>query len=198
MTEFNPDLHVPVTKEQMAILQRGMTVMNKLWSDPKDGLAFKRKVKELIPDWQIPEVDVVDQAAGPLREELTGLKKQIEDLVGTITTERKTASEKAEETSLQGRLDAARREYQLTDEGMDKVLARMKETNNPDPSSAAAWVTDHMPKAKPTPAGGFGPRGLNLFGSANQDDSWAELHRNPDAWFDSEVNKILGEFEQAA
>lgn len=192
--EFDPDRHVPVTKEQFAILQRGMGVLNKMWTDPKDGLTFKRKVKSLEPTWAIPEVDVVDQAAAPFRAEIDTLKKSVTDLVDTITTERQTAAERREETTLQERLTAARKEYQLTDEGMDKVIARMKETGNPDPSSAAAWVTDHMPKAKPTSgSSSFGPSAANLFGVKTQDDHWKDLHTDPDGWFDREVEAVLND-----
>lgn len=192
--EFDPDRHVAITKEQAAIYQRGMGVLNKMWTDPKDGLEFKRKVKKVEPTWAIPEVDVVEQAAAPFRAEIDTLKKSVTDLVDTIQGERKTAAEKAEERSLQERLDAAQREYRLTPEGMDKVVAHMKETGNPDPSSAAAWVTDHMPKAKPTSgSSNFGPTAMNLFGVKTQDESWKDLHTDPDGWFDREVESILND-----
>lgn len=192
--EFDPDRHVALTKEQAAIYQRGMGVLNKMWQDPKDGLAFKRKVKSIEPTWAIPEVDVVDQAAAPFRAEIDSLKKDVTDLVDTIKGERKTAAEQREETSLKQSLTDAQREYRLSDETMEKVVERMKATGNPDPHSAAAWVTDHLPKAKPTGgSSNFGPSALNLFGVKTQDESWKDLHTDPEGWFDREVESILND-----
>lgn len=197
--EFDPERHVAVTKDQLAVLQRGMGVLNKLWQDPKDGLAFKRKVKQVEPTWAIPEVDIVDQAAGPLREEITGLRKTVEDLVGTITTERQTAAEKADEADMTARLDQARKDYRLTDEGMEKVVAYMKEHRVADPLAAAARITDLMPKTAPTGgSSSYGPQALNLFGSKTEDANWADLHKDPEGWFDREVANVMREFENAA
>jgi len=186
-------------ESEIALGQRARGLLDKLWSDPKEGMAFKRKAKAIMPELRIPDVEAIDSVAPVIEARIGDVDTKLNKLIERLDTNDKKTREKNEEADFEAACAAARKEYQLTDDGWAKVIERMKATNNPDPAAAAAWVTDHMPRPKPIGgSSGFGPQKLNLFGSGRVDEDWKELHQDPDAWFDKTVSGILDEFNQAA
>jgi hypothetical protein len=157
-------------------------------------LNFKRKVKELVPDARIPELDMIDTTVKPFEEKLAKQAKDNEALTARLDAIEKSKKDGDEESALVKSLDSARKKFHLTDEGFDKAITRMKEMNNPDAEAAAAWVASQEKKAKPVGSSSFAPSALNLFGSNKVDDTLADLHRDPIAWQDATIQTMLDEF----
>lgn len=185
---------VEISEAEDALRKKYEHLYNRLWNDPKEGLNFKRKVKELVPDAQIPELDMIDTTVRPFEEKLAKQAKDNEALVARLDAIEKAKKDGDDESALVKSLDSARKKFSLTDEGFDKAITRMKEMNNPDAEAAAAWVASQEKKAKPVGSSSFAPAALNLYGSNKVDDTLADLHRDPVAWQDSTIQTMLDEF----
>ena len=172
--------------------ERALALVNNLWNDEDLGLKLQEKAKA-----QFPEIRTSAEAYAPLKAQfeaqIAAQKKQLDEMREERAAERKAAEEKAAEMqkkSFEQQINAARDSYNLTDEGFDKMVARMKETGNyTDPDAAAAWVASKTP---PAPVSGptFGPQDLNFFGSSKQDEKMAALHRDPQRYMDMELTEF--------
>lgn len=183
-----------ISDAQLELANKYQSLYNKLWNDPKEGLAFKRKVKELVPEAQIPELDMIDTTVKPFEEKMAKQAEENKALKDRLDNIEKRSKDEKEESDLVKSLDSARKKFHLTDEGFDKAVARMKEMNNPDAEAAAAWVASQEKKARPVGSSSFAPSALNLYGSNKVDESMADLHRDPIAWQDATIQTMLDEF----
>ncbi len=89
-------------------------------------------------------------------------------------------------------LDAARNKYNLTSDGFDKMVERMKTTGNyADAEASAAWVAQQTPPTKaPTP--GWAPKSMNLFGTKDgRDEKFKLLHEDPMGFMDAELQEFV-------
>lgn len=186
-----------ISDAELALAKKYEGLYNKLWNDPKEGLNFKRKVKELVPDAQIPELDMIDVTVKPFEEKLAKQEESNKVLLARLDAIEKAKKDGDEESALVKSLDSARKKFHLTDEGFDKAVARMKQMNNPDAESAAAWVASQEKKARPVGSSSFAPAALDLYGSNKVNDDWASLHKDPVAWQDSQIQIMLDEFAEA-
>ena len=175
---------------------RAQQLVESLWLDGKHGPALHAKAKELFPDVRTPS-DSTALLAAQMEEKFSSQSKaqaeELEKLRAEREAEKKDAAERAAEAqkvSFEQQISAARDAYNLTDEGFDKMVARMKETGNyTDPESAAAWVASKTPPAAVSgPA--FGPQDLNLFGSSKQDEKFKQLHEDPQRYMDMELTEF--------
>lgn len=192
---------VEIGREELALLKQTANVANTLWNDSKYGMVMKEAVKEKFPTATIPEVDVIrtarvaEQKAAEIAE---GAVKKIDERISAFekTWNARDESAKAakEEAEFSQEVEATKRKYNLTSEGMQKVFDRMKERNNPDVESAAAWVTDHESKPSPVPGNNYTPQSLNLYGSADGDKEWAELNANPLKYGDKVLSEMANDF----
>lgn len=182
---------VEITKAQEKQYKDALQLLEGIWADKDDGLAFKRMIKKKNPNARIPELDIAEPMLEPVKAELAAAEKRHAALLERIDAKEKAEREAKEEGDLRAQLAAAQKEYRLTDEGMDLVKKRMKETGNPDPSAAAAWITDHAPKSGPVAGSSFSPSEMNLFGSREKDDAWADLHKDPVRWADKEAASMI-------
>lgn len=187
-----------ISDAELAVKNRAVALLDKLWNDPKEGMSFKRKVKELVPDVKIPELDIVEGATAPLMAEIEEQKKANKTLSDRLDNWEKTQKDGKEEVELQSQLDSIKKAYGFTIDGMQKVIDRMKEKNNPDAESAAAWVASQERKTKPVTDSALMPAALNLYGSNSEDESWADLNKDPIKWADREMVKMINEFNEAA
>ena len=183
-----------ISDAQLELANKYQSLYNKLWNDPKEGLAFKRKVKELVPEAQIPELDMIDTTVKPFEEKMAKQAEENKAFKDRLDNIEKRSKDEKEESDLVKSLDSARKKFHLTDEGFDKAVARMKEMNNPDAEAAAAWVASQEKKARPVGSSSFAPSALNLYGSNKVDESMADLHRDPIAWQDATIQTMLDEF----
>jgi hypothetical protein len=163
-------------------------------------MALKRMVKAKLPDARIPELDIAEPMLAPVRAELEEQKKANKTLADRLDAREQAEKDAREDADLTSSLAAAKKEYRLTDDGMAKVIKRMKDTNNPDPAAAAAWVTDHEPKPSPVASSSFSPSDINLFGAGrkSEDEDIQSLHADPIRWFDKKAAEVLDEIGNAA
>ena len=184
----NPET-VTLTKAQFAVLERANKLVEAEWGNS----AFRKKAKELFPDIKLPD-DTIEPVVAPLRAELDEVKSANKALLERIEKKEKEEGDKAAQTSLEQALDNARKKYSLTDEGFDKMVARMKEKGNfTDAESAAAWVASENPPPKPAGGPSWSPQALDLYGSKTANDDYKLLHTDTDAFFDQTVQQILSE-----
>ncbi len=185
-----------ISDAELAVQRRAVALLDKMITDPKDGLSMKRKIKELVPDAKFPELDIIDTTTAPLIAALDEQKKTSKTLADRLDSWEKSQKDSREEGELQSQLDHIRKQYSFTTEGMQKVIDRMKEKNNPDADSAAAWVAAQERKARPVTDSALLPQALNLYGSNSEDESWKELNKDPIKWADNELVKMINEFAE--
>ena len=168
--------------------ERMKAAFTALWNDGELGPAVQAFTKKLIPDAKT-DADVIDPHLAPLRQENKKLAEKLERIEADRAEERKAADEARTKHSLESMLEAARKNYALTEEGFDKMVARMKETGNfSDADAAAAWVASKAPPANvkgPT----FGPRRMNLFGVGKHDEQMKSLHGDPVQFIDDQLEE---------
>ena len=185
-----------ISDAELATKNRAVALLDRMWNDPKEGLAFKKKVKELVPDANIPELSIIDSATAPFAKLLESEKAARESLEARLNAFETSRQNTAEEKALRKELDQVKKQYSFTDEGMEKVIGRMREKSNPDAEAAAAWVAAQERKVHTSSA--LMPSALNLYGAKTQDGDWAELNKDPNGWADKEMLKIMNEFADAA
>jgi len=195
--------YVEIPRSKLELLEGVSKLNNELWNDSQYGMQIKEIVKAKYPNANIPEVDMVRETRKAESEILSKVEQERVALEARMAaweakqTERdeKDAQTRAEK-EFAAEVEAGRKKYALTQEGIDKVFARMKEKNNPDFESAAAWVTDHQAAAAPVEHSGYGPQSMNAFGSTAEDKDWELLNRNPwDMKFaDKEIRQITQDF----
>lgn len=174
-------------------LARARDLVNKIWTDGDLGPKVRAKAKEMFPDISIPEEQVAP-AIAPLAEENKKLREQFEALAKRIEDKDKADSDKQAQLSMEQALEKARKKYSLTDEGFEKMVARMREKGNfSDAESAAAWVASETPPPKPASGPSWAPQDLNLYGSKTANDDYKLLHTDTSAFFDKTVADILNE-----
>lgn len=185
-----------ISDADLAVKNRAVALLDKMWNDPKEGMSFKKRVKELVPDAKIPELDIVDSATAPLVAALEEQKKTSKTLADRLDNWEQNQKNSKEEGELQTQLDHIQKQYGFTVDGMQKVVDRMKAKNNPDAESAAAWVASQERKAAPVSNSALMPTALNLYGSNSEDESWAALNKDPVKWADQEMVKMINEFAE--
>jgi hypothetical protein len=187
-----------ISDTELAVKNRAVALLDRMWNDPKEGMSFKKRVKELIPDAKIPELDIVEGATAPILASLEEQKKASKALADRLDNWEQSQKDTKEENALQARLDRAKKQYSFTPDGMLKLIERMKSENSADVEATAAWVASQEKKAKPITDSALMPSALNLFGSNSEDDTWAELNKDPVKWADRELVKMINEFAEEA
>jgi hypothetical protein len=168
---------------------RAEELLNALWSDGEIGAKVRQAAKSKFPDAKIVD-DVVAPFVAPLMEQNKKLQERLDKFETDRTAERAEAEERTAQANLEQRLDVARRNFSLTDDGFDRMVARMKDTGNyADADAAAAWVASKTPPVAPK-GPSWSPQDIDLFGSKNKDEAKEKLHRDPVGYQDD----VLGEF----
>jgi len=169
---------------------RALAALERLWNDGDVGPALQKKIKEIYPDAKTND-DVFGPVVAPLKAENEKLTKRLEKFEEERAAEKKAAEESSMKRTLEESLASARKAYNLTDEGFDKMVARMKETGNyVDAESAAAWVASKTPPA-PVAGPSWKPQAMNLFGSKKYDEAMADLHRDPAEYMDNQLAEFV-------
>src|ERR1700733_10386092 len=179
---------VEISKSRLALLEGVSKLNNDLWNDPTIGPKVKELVKDKYPQANIPEVDALRTARKSETDILAKVEATKKETFDRLDAFEKAQKEKEEKDSnakaereFASEMDATKKKYQLTDEGMEKVIARMRAKNSPDVEAAAAWVTDHEPKQAPISGSGGHDASFNPFGSkdSSTDKAWEILNKNP-------------------
>ena len=128
---------------------RAQELLEQLWLDGDIGEKIRKAAKAKFPDAKILD-DTVAPFVAPLKAENAALKERLDKMEADRAAEREAAEKHSAQTNLESALARARQDYNLTDEGFDKMVARMKETGNyADADAAAAWVASKTPPAAP-------------------------------------------------
>lgn len=192
---------VEVPAQRLALLEKVEKLANGLFNDPKHGMAVKSAFKEKYPDAVLPEVDAFNAARAVKEEVVSAVDDRIKGLSDTMNkfmeeqkAERTKATEERETKNFGRAIKDAQRKYHLTDEGMQAAFERMKEQNNPDVESAAAWVASNVSKAEPVMGSNYTP--VNPFGINEPEPHYEMLNKNPfDGRFaEAEIAKINADF----
>jgi|SRR5579863_2145664 len=183
------DTPQPATQAQI----RAKELLDKIWGDPDIGAKVRAAAKATFPDITLPDEQVAPVIA-PIRAELDELRAANKKLVEDAEKRAKDEADKAAASSFEKKLADARAKFNLTDEGVAKVLARMKETGNfTDVESTAALIVSQMPAPKPTTGPSWLPQSMNLFGSQEHDEKFEKLHRNPLGYMDDELRAFVAD-----
>ena len=178
------------TKAQL----RAEELLASLWNDGEVGEKVRKAAKAKFPDASIVD-DVVEPFVAPLKAENEALKKRLDAMEASRADERKAWDEHNVKTTIEQAVEKARRDYNLTDEGLDKAVARVKEMGAQGDigvavDAAAAWVASKTP-APAAPGPTWRGQDLDLFGSKNKDDALVKLHRDPVGFQDDQIEEFL-------
>lgn len=171
--------------------QRALDLIQDLWNDKVVGPALHRKAKEKYPSIRLPEeqfAPFLEPLTAKL-DELSAKLKERDEEISKRDKEREDRAQKRQNDQFASSLDDAVKKFNLTDDGRKAMIERMQETKAYDPYAAAAYIVSQAPPAIAGPV--FGPQALNFAGSAEVAEDRKLLHRDPAAYFDSEVRKML-------
>lgn len=166
--------------------QRSRELIDALWNDATVGPAIRKAAKAKYPDVTLPD-DSFEPIVAPLRQQVEELQKTLKEEREQRAKDTAAADEARSKRTIEDALTSARKSYNLTDEGFDKMVARMKETGNyTDADAAAAWVISKEPPPR-QPGPTFGPNRLDV-ARYHDDDARKLLLKDNEAFLDNELN----------
>ena len=184
---------------EQAVAAKSVEVLAKLLKHPKIAGQVKRAIREVEPNANFPELDAEDQFVEPVRKEVEGVRGEVKGLADRLDKMIQAAEDRDAEGALASDFQSVQKKYGFTEDGLRKVMERMREKNNPDVESAAAFVNESIPRAKPATATGTNhlPESFNLktmFGGGDDASEKATAaSKDPWAFFDAEVRDILND-----
>lgn len=185
------------TPYEEAVKEKSVLLLDRLLKNPKLAPSLKRAIKEIEPAANFPELEVEDQLVAPMRQDVDGVRKQVEGIGERLDKFLKGIEDRDAENALAGELSSVQGKYHLTEDGLRKVMERMRDKNNPDAESAAAWVVEQIPRGRPATATGTDhlPQNFDLKrmfdGQSDAGDRAAAVSKDPWAYFDNEVRSII-------
>jgi len=180
-----------MTPEQTA-LYRSKELIDALWNDGEVGKKIQAAAKAKWNDVKTTE-DMISPIVEPHLVKLRAMEEKYERILEERLEEKRASEDERVKVKLEQQLEKARRDYNLTEEGFNQMIDRMKSTGNySDAEAAAAYVASKAPPAKvagPT----WAPQDLDLFGSKNRNDALVELHRDPMGYMDSQLTEFVAD-----
>ena len=180
-----------MTPEQTA-LYRSKELIDALWNDGEVGKKIQAAAKAKWNDVKTTE-DMISPIVEPHLVKLRAMEEKYERILEERLEEKRANEDERVKVKLEEQLEKARRDYNLTEEGFNQMIDRMKSTGNySDAEAAAAYVASKAPPAKvagPT----WAPQDLDLFGSKNRNDALVELHRDPMGYMDSQLSEFVSD-----
>ena len=140
---------VTLTAEQYKILKGAYDLQNSLYSHKDKAMDYKKLVKEA--GYSVPELDTIEKVTKPYDEKLTAYDKKFKELEEKLAKKEADELDAKELSKLERDIEKYRKEFgSITDDGVKKVIARLKETNSSDVEAAFAWMVSKEPKPQPT------------------------------------------------
>jgi|SRR5262245_2812405 len=143
-----------------------------IYNNPKLSKQAKRLIKEQYPDMEIPDLDIEDR----LEQRLDAEKKE------RLDAEQKRDDE-AREKHFKELRAKTQKDYGFTDEGMADLEKFMLEKNIGDYEVAASYRASKEPK----PSEANADDGRDHFWNHAQQDGFAEISKDPEAWGRKEI-----------
>jgi hypothetical protein len=199
--------HVTVPRETAELWQRSVALIDRMLGDPAVAPQAEDLIKRVNPNAVFPArasrealMAPVNEAVEKVRADTDARVKAAEESAAAIQARldarearEAEAAAAAETNALQTRLTEIQSRRGFSEETMQKVLARMREQNNPDVDAAAAWVAEGIPKPLPASGYDFLPSQVDVYGgitdSANK--AWDGLRENPSGWQTQELRNIV-------
>ena len=122
--------------EQIA-LQRSKELIDALWNDSEVGQKIQATAKAKWNDIKTTE-DILNPIVQPHVEKMQQLEKKYEELLKEREEEKRASDDEKARRKLEDQLEDARRKYNLTEEGFNQMVERMKSTGNYSDAEAAA------------------------------------------------------------
>jgi hypothetical protein len=174
--------------------RRSAALLEQMLGDPRTAERAEDLVKTLNPTAVFPLRERREALMAPLMTELEKERARVAAL-----EEKWKAREEAEaareakqaEAALLARMENVKKQRGLSDDMMERVMQRMRDNNNPDVESAAAFVADSLPKPPPAAGYDYMPDTLDPYGTHSGDEKWAALRKDPKDWQTNEVKSIL-------
>jgi len=170
---------------------RADALIRELTADAEVGSKVRAKVKEKYPDVAFPE-DRIDPVANALKEELEAERAARKALADEVAADKAARDEAQRAAAFRSQLEAARDKYRLTPEGYEMAIKRMTDEKSYDAEAAAAWAAMQNPVTK-DPKQYLGPQAANFYGATDQDEAWADLHKNPERFVDKELSRFVSD-----
>lgn len=169
---------------------RAEQLVGKLLADSTVSAKVREQAKALFADDppNFPE-DRLEPMTAALREQMEAQKAELDAMREERAADKKAAEDAAAKTNLDNALAAAKEKYGLTSEGFEKMVERMRETQNfTDAEAAAAWVAQANPPVK-APKNTYGSGSINIFEGGGEDEA-KQLLTNPESFLDAQLNKF--------
>lgn len=168
---------------ELDTLRKAKGLLDELLRSPKTKRAVERQVKTLHP-----ETVISDDFEEPLRDEIKGIGKKLDDF---LSAQRSAA----DDARLDSAFDQLRRDGGFTDEGIEKLKTMMVERKIPNPLDAAKVWNVENPPPKPMQPSLMGGTSWG-FGSPQTEPNTKLLFEDEDAFADQEAQRFFQ--EQAA
>ena len=198
MADEPKDGMVQISQADLTVMQNAYNTLNAMWTNKDHATDFKRLLKKVKPDTNIPELDITDRYVKPLEEKLTALETENQKTRKELEDDRKARKDEKDLSDVYGKIDVVVKKRGLTDEGRAGMIKVMQDRQIADPEAAALIYLDGLPKTKVTKAGGVLPSAMNMFGVDDDKDSEFEAFwKNPVKAQDKVIAQILNEAEAA-
>lgn len=178
-----------ISDEQLAIFQRGMTLLQTLSTNPKTRRQFEGALKVIHPEIETSD-DVAMEVAKPYVEQIAGLEGKLTEFLDGQKAERESAEQRRADDETRDAFSRLSKQG-YTDDGLEKIKGLMVDRKIADPEAAAALFDRQNPKP-PEGVASWEPDSWNLEERAVGNDV-AGLFKNPDRWADAEVGNVLNE-----
>jgi hypothetical protein len=185
---------VEMSKADFTLLKAAYDTLNTLWSNPKHALTVKKMVKEVRPETNIGDVEVLETVTKPINDELKATKDELAAMKKSIEDDKKKAKDDGDLKTITEKIDAVVKKRSLTEEGKAGLIKVMQDRQIADPEAAALVYLDQLPKAAPVKPNNALPSYLTPFGtSEDKDNEYKAFWENPQKAADHEITKILNE-----
>ena len=176
---------------------RAEKVIERIYNDPEfAGLAPKvhEVVKTMFDNVRDPPAVTLRKTVEPevtaVRDELKQTKDQLAKALERLDKRDEREAEEKTFREMQSAVDAAVGKFNLTEEGKAAMLDRMKETRNYTDVEAAAAYIAHSAPPQSSSGPSWAPRKANFYGTAEADESFARLHKDPGGFLDDELQRF--------
>ncbi|MDE2099010.1 MAG: hypothetical protein KGL39_17280 [Patescibacteria group bacterium] len=189
-----------LTEVEIQRLRRQDQTVQALMANPKAKKKIFEAYKEVNPQATIPELDIEEAAAKPVKE----LQAQFSELQKKLDEDKAEREREAKLATLTGQVEtgmAKLRRAGWTDDGLAEVRKLMDERGIIDPEIAAAFYEKQHPPQMPATPSGIG--GWNFMEPPADDDAYVKALTKDKSAADNEslvmqeARKTLNEFRGA-
>jgi hypothetical protein len=198
---------VQVPRAQAELWQRSAALLDRMLGDPVDAPTVEAVIAKHNPQATFPAKAAREAIVTPLMGEVEKTRVALEARLEAEATARAElqarldardtreaeAAQRDHDAALTRQIEQIKAKRGFSDEAMDRVLARMRETNNPDVDSAAAWVAETIPKPLPVTGHDYLPSQVDVYGGITDDanKAWDGLREDPTKWQTQELRSIV-------